>query len=230
MQSWLRASLKLSSSHSCHLPSLRRGCHTALYWRPRLHAIARCKRAHGAAALHRARGLISAVISEGMPGAQSRNSLVFLREEEVTSCYKEMGHHVFMSTVFIMHITSSLKTHMETFQERVLPRTVNLDRSGRIVNLRFFKAPAGIKMKLNCPVELMGAKDCVGIQKGGLLKKYYDFLPLSCEPEMIPTVVEVDISKLDIGDHLLVQDLKFKFDLHSDVDPTSPICEIAQGD
>lgn len=234
MQSWLRASLKLSSSHSCQCPLVLRGCHSAAEWRPRLQAIARRKRGPGGAALYRARGLISAVVCDGMPsqgvGAKSSSLLVFLREEEVTSYFKNLGHHVFMSTVFIMHISSSLKPHMETFQERVLPRTVNFDGSGRITNLRFVKAPVGIKLKLNCPVEFLGDKDCAGIQKGGLLKKYYNFLPLSCVPEMLPTVVEVDISKLDIGDQLLVGDIKFEVDLHPDLDPASPVCEITRKD
>lgn len=228
MQSWLRAGLKLSSWH-------RNFSHCAAECRPRLQAIARRKGKPGGAATHRERGLISAVIIDGMPsqadGAGGRSSsssslLVFLRQEEVSSCFKKMGHQLFMSTVFIMHISNSLKPHMETFEERVLPRTVNFDWSGRITNVRFIRAPSGIKLKLNCPIIFVGAKECVGIQKGGLLKEYYSFVPLSCAPEMLPSVVEVDIGKLDIGDQLCVGDIKLTVDIHPDLDPASPICEM----
>ncbi|KAI5076405.1 hypothetical protein GOP47_0008470 [Adiantum capillus-veneris] len=226
MQSWLRAALKLPSWH-------RSFCHSTAEWRPRLQAIARRKRGSGGAVAHRARGLISAVICDGMPSqtsgaiAPSSSLLVFLKEEEVSFCFKKLGHHVFMSTVFILHVSSSLKPLVETLEERVLPRTVNFDSSGRITNLRFIRVPAGIKLKLNCPVVIVGAKGCAGILKGGLLREYYSFVPVSCTAETLPPVVEINISKLDIGDQLLISDIKLNVDIHPDLDPAAPICEIA---
>ncbi|MCO5567707.1 hypothetical protein L7F22_021401 [Adiantum nelumboides] len=224
MQRWLRTGWKLTPWH-------RSFCHSSAECRPRLQAILRRKRGSGGAPAHRARGLISAVICDGMPSQAATGAitslLVFLREEEVFSCFKKMGHRVFMSTVFILHISSSLKPLVETFEERVLPRTVNFDGSGRITNLRFIRVPAGIKLKLNCPIVIVGAQDCAGILKGGLLREYYSFVPLSCTPEMLPSVVEVDVSKLDIGDQFLIGDIKSNVDIHPDLDPAAPICEIA---
>ncbi|MCO5593695.1 hypothetical protein L7F22_047712 [Adiantum nelumboides] len=171
MQRWLRTGWKLPPWH-------RSFCHSSAECRPRLQAILRRKRGSGGAPAHRARGLISAVVCDGMPSqaasgaiASSTSLLVFLREEEVFSCFKKMGHRVFMSTVFILHISSSLKPLVETFEERVLPRTVNFDGSGRITNLRFIRVPAGIKLKLNCPIVIVGAQDCAGILKEEPLRR-----------------------------------------------------------
>mgnify|MGYP002776881381 FL=1 len=63
---------------------------------------------------------------------------------------------------------------------------------------------------------------------GGILKQYYGYLPLSCVPERLPTAVEVDVSKLDLGQVMVAGDMQIQceVDLHPDLDPASPICEI----
>lgn len=202
-------------------------------WTPCLKAIARRKTRKGTAALYRAKGLISAVVyegvrSEGQQTASDNPLLVFLKEREISELLTKMGHRVFFSTVFVLDVCSWLNSEMETFTHRVLPRTLNVDELGKISNLRLVRAPAGIKLKLNCPVVFLGAKECTGIKKGGLLKKYYTYLPFSCVAELLPPAVEVDINGLNIGDRILIGDLKSKLDLHPDLDPASPICEIVE--
>lgn len=199
-------------------------------WAPRLNAFARRKTRKGAA-FYRAKGLISAVIYEGIrsEGQQSRSEnhvLVFLKERDVSQLWLKMGQSVFMSTVFVLKVHSWLNSEKKTFTERVLPRTVNLDDFGKIINLRLLRAPAEIKLKLNCPVVYVGIKECVGIERGGLLQKYYTELPLTCLAEFLPPAVEVDVSKLNIGEQILIGDVKSQLNLHPDLDPASPICEI----
>ncbi|KAH7299517.1 hypothetical protein KP509_24G016300 [Ceratopteris richardii] len=225
MRSWLRVGVKLSSRHCASYHSVTEG-------KPTLQAIARRKTLAKGAAYHRERGLVSAVIFDGALSQQndkcrfSTSSLVYLRDDEISSHYKSMGHNLFMSTVFIMHISNSLKMRAEISEEPVLPRTVNFDASGRINNLRFIRAPSGAKLKLNCPIVFLGAKDCLGIQKGGLFKGFYKYLPLFCPPELLPPIIEVNISNLDVGGQFLAEDIKLSVDIHPDFDPKSPICEI----
>ncbi|KAH7299540.1 hypothetical protein KP509_24G017300 [Ceratopteris richardii] len=226
MQSWLSAVSKLSSSHYGSYHS------AAADFRPKLHAIARRKRGVKGAVYHRERGLVSAVICEGVLSERSDrsslkdSSLVYLRDEEISSHYKSMGHFLFMSTVFVMHISNNLNMATDFIQESVLPRTVNFDSLGRINNVRFIRAPSDIKLKLSCPIAYVGADDCIGMKKGGLLKEYSKFLYLSCSAEMVPPTVEVNVSNLDIGGRFLVGDIKSEVDVHPDLDPTGLICEI----
>lgn len=50
---------------------------------------------------------------------------------------------------------------------------VNFDDKGRITNLRFVKAVEGVKMKLNCPLVVSGAEDCIGVKRGKEMPQLY---------------------------------------------------------
>ena len=75
----------------------------------------------------------------------------------------------------------------------------------RILHVDFFEITAGEKIKVGVPVRLQGSP--VGVQNGGILQVIRYELEVECLPGDIPSVFEVEISEMDIGDSLHVSDL-----------------------
>ena len=78
--------------------------------------------------------------------------------------------------------------------------------SGRFVHIDFIRITRGHKLTVKMPVELIG--DCVGVRHGGRI----DFVSRELEIEILPREMfdkfVLDISHLDVGEHLTVADLK----------------------
>ncbi|MDO8461414.1 MAG: 50S ribosomal protein L25 [Deltaproteobacteria bacterium] len=63
------------------------------------------------------------------------------------------------------------------------------------------------KITVMVPVRLVGKSE--GVVKGGLVEQAAREISVKCLPTAIPNQIEVDITKLDIGDSLHIDDLKF---------------------
>ena len=77
---------------------------------------------------------------------------------------------------------------------------------GDVLHVDFFKVFKGEKVIVEVPVELVG--ESKGVKKGGILEHLLRELEIEAIPSQIPDVIEVDITDLDLGDTLLVEDLK----------------------
>jgi len=75
----------------------------------------------------------------------------------------------------------------------------------RIFHVDFFEITAGEKIKVGVPVRLEGTP--VGVRNGGILQVIRYELEVECLPGDIPSLFEVEISEMDIGDSLHVGDL-----------------------
>ncbi len=56
------------------------------------------------------------------------------------------------------------------------------------------------------PVEVKGTPK--GAEDGGIMRIFRETLDLTCLPANIPSQVSIDVSKLDIGDNIYIEDLK----------------------
>lgn len=69
-----------------------------------------------------------------------------------------------------------------------------------------------VAIKLDQPVDVEVPFECrgkpAGVVLGGILRQVYRRLPVRCLPEKIPTVIETDVSHLNLGDHVKVSELK----------------------
>ncbi len=75
----------------------------------------------------------------------------------------------------------------------------------RILHVDFFEITAEEKIKVGVPVRLEGTPS--GVRNGGILQVIRYELEVECLPEDIPSLFEVDISEMDIGDSLHVIDV-----------------------
>src|SRR5690606_16176824 len=78
--------------------------------------------------------------------------------------------------------------------------------SGKVVHLSFHLLKAGEKTHASIPVHIVGK--ALGEKTGGLTQLVLKEIDIKALPKDLPEFIEVDVSGLDIGDHLEVKDIK----------------------
>lgn len=77
--------------------------------------------------------------------------------------------------------------------------------SGNYLHVDFYEIDMNRKIKVKVPVTTTGS--AVGIERGGLLQLIRHELEIFCLPLQIPEVIELDISDLDIGESIHVEEI-----------------------
>lgn len=75
------------------------------------------------------------------------------------------------------------------------------------LHVDFYEISMDRKITVNVAVNLVNTP--VGVTKGGILEQIRRELPTSCLPDRIMDSIEVDVSALDIGDAIHVEDIQF---------------------
>jgi large subunit ribosomal protein L25 len=61
------------------------------------------------------------------------------------------------------------------------------------------------KLQVQVPIEVVG--EAPGVEEGGVLAVYRDFVEVECLPTVIPERITIDVSELGINDTVHVQDV-----------------------
>jgi large subunit ribosomal protein L25 len=77
----------------------------------------------------------------------------------------------------------------------------------KILHVDFHGLKAGQRIALDIPVHLIGSAQ--GVKDGGIIQYILHKIHIECLPSMIPDKIDVDITKLKIGDSIHVRDLNF---------------------
>lgn len=80
--------------------------------------------------------------------------------------------------------------------------------TGRAAHLDFYGIQIGVPIEVEVPLNFVGK--AVGIAKGGLLQLVRRSLEIRCLPREIPEELTIDVSALDIGDAIHVNDLEME--------------------
>ncbi|MBC8080738.1 MAG: 50S ribosomal protein L25 [Gorillibacterium sp.] len=96
--------------------------------------------------------------------------------------------------------------------------------SGKILHIDFHHV--NMTESMDSKVAIHFAGDAIGIKAGGVLQVDLYEVEVRCMPKDLPTSMEVDISGLAIGDHLLVSDLIFQDGIEVLTDPTTVMIQI----
>ena len=64
----------------------------------------------------------------------------------------------------------------------------------------------GRKITVNVPVRIYGKESCAGLKEGGVLESLHE-IEIETLPMSIPEYIDVDISKLALGDMIYVKNL-----------------------
>jgi large subunit ribosomal protein L25 len=81
----------------------------------------------------------------------------------------------------------------------------------RLVHADFYEIRMDQKITFDIPIHFEGVP--VGLEKGGELHHNKRDLKVSCLPGMLPDFIAVDVTNLNIGDSIHVQDIKIADDI-----------------
>ena len=90
--------------------------------------------------------------------------------------------------------------------KKVLLKEAHLDTlTSKPLHFDFYEISKGEKLKLVCPLNFVGKPE--GVKNGGVIQTLANQVMIECLQEDIPNEIKVEITELNIGDTLLVQDL-----------------------
>ncbi|KAI3887851.1 hypothetical protein MKX03_015484 [Papaver bracteatum] len=165
------------------------------------------------AAKDRAQGRIPTVVfakDQSDPNKPvSKKLLLTTERKQIKSILETVELPFFCSTRFKLQIRAGSGSSHTLDSGTVLPIKVHRDpETGRILNLVLLWAEDGVKgFRVNIPLVFKGEDISPGLKKGGHLQRLETHLRCECAAELIPPKIEVDISKLDIGDKLHLKDI-----------------------
>ncbi len=76
-----------------------------------------------------------------------------------------------------------------------------------ITHLDFMRVNAKEAIVVDVPVELLNEEKSVGVVHGGIVTLHEAVLAVSCLPKDLPSVIEVDIANLAVGEHIMISDI-----------------------
>ena len=94
---------------------------------------------------------------------------------------------------------------------------------GNIIHVDWLRVQAGVEITVSVPLKFAGT--AVGVKAGGIFQELKAELEITCLPKDLPEFINVDISKLEIGDSIHVRDLNLESVTIKD-DEDSTICSI----
>ena len=104
------------------------------------------------------------------------------------------------NTIFLLKLKGTDEERLAMIKELQVDRI-----SGKFIHIDFIRITRGHKLTVKMPVELVG--DCVGVRHGGRV----DFVSREIELEILPREMfdkfVLDITDLEVGEHLKVADL-----------------------
>jgi large subunit ribosomal protein L25 len=88
-------------------------------------------------------------------------------------------------------------------QARTLPKDVQFHPvTDRPLHVDFLRISEHSTVTVNVPIRFVGEDTSRGLKRGGVLNTVRHELELICDAAEIPDEIEIDLSKLDIGDSL----------------------------
>jgi large subunit ribosomal protein L25 len=92
-----------------------------------------------------------------------------------------------------------------------------------VIHLDFEELRKDVPVNVKVPIEFTGVVDCVGVKLGGVLRQVIRYLRVRCLPRNIPSVFEVDVKSMGLGEYRRLSDLN----IPKDVQPLAEMHEIA---
>jgi large subunit ribosomal protein L25 len=125
------------------------------------------------------------------------------------------------NTVFALTVGDAGKSTEVT----AMIRDVQIDPlSRRITHVDFLRVSLDDEVKVNVPLVLTGTP--AGVIDGGNLHHNVHYLPIAAKPAAIPTKIELDVSKLKIGEALHVSDLKMPAGMRALLDAKAGLASV----
>lgn len=80
--------------------------------------------------------------------------------------------------------------------------------TGGYLHADFYEVSMDRKVRVKVPVSITGKS--IGVENGGMLQLVCRELEVSCYPNQIPSIIELDVTGLNIGDAIHVADIRME--------------------
>lgn len=127
-------------------------------------------------------------------------------EEPVAIQADELQFRALISKISVENTLIDLKVDDATPKAVLVREIQRHPYRPRILHVDFFEITADEKIKVGVPVRLEG--NPIGVRNGGILQVIRYELEVECLPRDIPSAFEVDISEMEIGDSLHLDDVE----------------------
>ena len=114
-------------------------------------------------------------------------------------------HKRLQNEAFFSHILD-VKVNGEDAQA-VLKALQRDPASDRVIHMDLLRVSSRQEITMHVPLHFVDEDDCPGKKAGGVINHLLVDLEISCLPKDLPEYIEVDMSKLDIGDSLHLSEL-----------------------
>ncbi len=149
----------------------------------------------GPARAFRRQGLIPAVLY----GPEMESILLTVSLLDLDTIYEESGsEHVILNLIINNGGTQNKTAMIRELQTNPL--------TGEYLHVDFYEISLEQEVVVKVPVEVTGKSK--GVERGGLMQLVRRQLEVSCLPVDMPANIELDVSELDIGDSLHVEDIE----------------------
>jgi len=103
---------------------------------------------------------------------------------------------------------SILDMTLDGSKERVLLRNVQMHPwKAEVLHIDFQRVAADRKIHMKVPLHFMHADTCPGVKEGGVVSHVMNDVDIQCLPDDLPEFVEVDLSNLQLGHSIHVNEL-----------------------
>jgi large subunit ribosomal protein L25 len=102
-------------------------------------------------------------------------------------------------------IKIELKDGGDTQERPVMLKETQRNITGKVLHVDFLQVSMERSVEVEVPIRLIG--DPVGVVKGGVIEQHLRTIMVESLPGQIPDSIEIDISRLDIGDFIHVNEI-----------------------
>lgn len=111
-------------------------------------------------------------------------------------------------------------------KKKVMFKEIQIDPIKDIpLHVDFYEIAMDKEITVEIPIKLINTP--IGVTKGGILEHITRELTISCLPDKLIDVLEVDVSNLDIGDSIHIRDIKFPEGIKPEEDPDITIAVVS---
>ena len=148
----------------------------------------------GASRRLRRRGLVPGIVYGGHRDPQ----MVSVQHSEL---YRQLDYEAFYSSLL------DLKVEGETMQV-VLKDLQRHPSKPFVIHVDFQRVSAKDKLRMSVPLHFENEDTSVGVKAGGAVSHNLTEVEITCLPKDLPEYIAVDMAQVDMGDSILVSDLK----------------------
>lgn len=151
-------------------------------------------------------------------------AVVYGLEDEtvaVTVSARELGHILGGEA----GVNTLINLQVDGSEQLTLARQIQRDPiRGDLVHVDFVRIRRDVAVEAEVPVQIVG--EAPGTKEGGIVEQQLFSLRISAKPADIPSVIEVDVSGLDLNDQIRFEDLRLPAGVETEYEPDELVVQV----